>query len=65
MAKHYYEIGGDTEPTAMENTQHLKDELLHQLSIQHAVDVFTETAISKKVSIYGDYIYNNSKFNDP
>lgn len=38
----------------MENTQHLKDELLRQLSIQRAVDVFTEMAISKKVSIYGD-----------
>lgn len=38
----------------MENAQHLKDELLRQLSIQRAVDVFTEMAISKKVSIYGD-----------
>ena len=52
------------ELTAMENTQHLKDELLCQLSIQRAVNVFTETAIFKKVSIYGDYIYNTSKFND-
>ena len=40
----------------MENAQHLKDELLRQFSIQRAVDVFTEMAISKKVSIYGDEI---------
>lgn len=55
-AKRYYEIGDGTEPTADENHQHLKEELMRQIPLQRAVKQFTELAISNKVSIYGKSI---------